>query len=363
MRRRWIATAALIAAACAGEPRGPCDPNPPIGELGSICGLRNPEDVEAIPSLGILVVSQMQPRDGPGGGSLALIDLGDANPTPRQLWPTKTIERSTGRPLTPPFDPDCANPPSAGFAPHGITAAVGRSGGVTLAVVAHGAREAIEFFELSGRGAGVAARWVGCIRLPPDSVGNDVVFGVGGAVLVSNFQPAWRGLAAAYYAVVAGLGGVTGDLIEKRPGEPWRRLAATGGPNPNGLLQSPGGGRVFFAQTGSGEISAVSTDSAASERRDITIGGHPDNLAWSARGTILAITHTDGLALLPCVFGRRPCRTGWSLFEIDPQSLQALELLHHDGGEIGAVASIAEIGGRYYFGAVYDDRIGVWTPP
>lgn len=359
---RWLATAALLLAACAGEPPGPCDPSPAPGELGSICGFRNPEDVEAVASLGVLVVSQMRHRGDPDGGSLASIDLSDSRPTPRRLWPAEGLE--PGAPAVPsqPFDPDCTRPPLSDFAPHGIAARRSSDGTVTLAVVGHGTREAVEFFELSGGDSGVGARWVGCIRLPADSVANDVIFGVDGAVLVSNYQPTLDGLAAVYYAFVAGLGGVTGGLLEKKPLEPWRELPATEASSPNGLLQSRDGKRVFFAQTGSHKIGAVSVAPGA-ERRDVPIDGFPDNLAWSTRGTILAITHTEGLALLPCIVGRRPCSTGWSLLELDPGSLRSERLLHHDGRKVGAVASVAEFDGRYYFGAIYGDRIGVWTPP
>jgi hypothetical protein len=63
---------------------------------------------------------------------------------------------------------------------------------------------------------------------------------------------------------------------------------------------------------------------------------------------------------LLCALGRLPCRTGWSIFEIDPASLRATLLLHHDGSVVGGVASAAEFDGRFYFGAVFDDRIGVW---
>ncbi|MGD0947092.1 MAG: hypothetical protein ABSA52_06650 [Candidatus Binatia bacterium] len=35
-------------------------------------------------------------------------------------------------------------------------------------------------------------------------------------------------------------------------------------------------------------------------------------------------------------------------------------LLHHAGTAGGAVAPAAEFDGRMYFGAVFDDRIGVW---
>jgi hypothetical protein len=128
------------------------------------------------------------------------------------------------------------------------------------------------------------------------------------------------------------------------------------------VFVSPDGTGVFYAETGSGRVSRVTRLGAAPGQgaAHVSIGGNPDNLSLSPRGTILAATHTDGAAFLLCAFGRRPCRTGWSIFEIDPANLRATLLLHHDGSTVGAVASAAEFDGRMYFGAVFDDRIGVW---
>ncbi|MGH7898460.1 MAG: hypothetical protein ACREQQ_10935, partial [Candidatus Binatia bacterium] len=56
----------LFLAACAGEPRGPCAPNPGPGELGTLCGVANPEDVEAVASAGVVVVSEMRFPGRPG---------------------------------------------------------------------------------------------------------------------------------------------------------------------------------------------------------------------------------------------------------------------------------------------------------
>ena len=45
--------------------------------------------------------------------------------------------------------------------------------------------------------------------------------------------------------------------------------------------------------------------------------------------------------------------------EIDPATGAASERFSHDGSRIGGVSSVAEVGERLYFGAVFDDRIGV----
>ena len=47
---------------------------------------------------------------------------------------------------------------------------------------------------------------------------------------------------------------------------------------------------------------------------------------------------------------------------MEPDLSSATELLRHDGEALGAAASAAEVAGRFYIGAVFDDRIGVWRP-
>jgi hypothetical protein len=170
--RRALQVAALLALACRGEPRGPCQPSPAPGELGTICGFENPEDVE--------------PAAGP----------------PRRLWP-------------------------------------------------------------DGESVATGARSVGI-----------------------------------------------------------RPLSPAGTPH------------------------------------DIGVAGHPDNLAAGPGATVYAAVHSSGLAVLLCRFGARPCRSPWLLMEIDPASHAAALRLEYDGSRVGSVASVARVGGRMYFGAVFDDRIG-----
>jgi len=354
----------LVIAACASEPRGACNPDPPPGVVGSICGFANPEDVEAVKAAGLLLVSQM--RRGTTGGSIAALPLDPTlqkGASPRRLWPTGDRGRdvSAGARLG---DLTCTRPPAPdAFAPHGLASvATDVPGVVRIAAVGHGVREAIELFDLSGTGEGATLSWRGCVPLPPNMVGNDVSLSADGEIIVSNYCPAMEGLRGLYYTLKGGMGMNTGDVMGWRRAQGWRHLAGTAAPSPNGVLVSPDGASVFYAETGSGRISRVPRFStAAGERPDhVSIGGNPDNLSLSPRGTILAATHTDGAAFLLCAFGRQPCRTGWSIFEIDPANLHATLLLHHDGSTVGAVASAAEFDGRMYFGAVFDDRIGVW---
>lgn len=348
---------------CAGDPAGPCDPDPPTGELGTICGFQNPEDVEVVASLGALIVSEMV-RSGEETGSLSAVDLRVDPPTPRRLWPDDTTVRTTvpttrtqriaPRPHW--LDADCTTPPKSDrFSPHGIGAHDAGDGTALLAVVSHGPREAIEVFELQRpEGEPLRARWLGCVRLPPRTMANDVIVSGRGSVLTTRYRPTLSAVGAVFYDVIAGLGGNTGEVLQKLPGQSWQKVVNSQAAGPNGLLQSANA--VYFAQTGLGSISAVSHDGG---RRDVSIEGYPDNLSWSPDGEIYAVSHTEGLGFVVCSAGKRPCRTAWSLFEIEPDSLRVRERLRHDGSVLGAVASVAYFEGRLFFGAVFGDRIGV----
>jgi len=358
---------AAVVTGCATDPRGPCTPQPPAGTVGSICGFHNPEDVEPVPAADVLLVSEL--RRGGSDGALQALPLHPSAPEqlrPRRLWPTGDPSRDREKASPPLGDPACTDPPDAAtFAPHGIaTATTETPGFVRLAVVAHGQREAIELFDLVGRGEAAKLVWRGCIPMPPNTAANDVSFAPDGEVVVSNYMPSLHGWWGLYYTIKSALGSNTGDVMAWRPGQGWRHLPGSAAPSPNGVLVSPDGTMVYYAETGSGRVSRVprTGGSADAAPQSVSIGGNPDNLFLSPRGTVLAATHTDGAAFLLCAFGLVPCRTGWSLFEIDPATMRATELLHHDGSVVGGVASAAEVEGTTYFGAVFDDRIGMWRP-
>jgi hypothetical protein len=385
-RRRLRAVAALLLVlGCAGAPRTECSPDPPPGTVGSVCGFSNPEDVAAVASLGILLVSQMRHDEKAGGGSIAALPLrADGAPAgpPRRLWPAATADATAAAVGGGTGAEGCTSPPPAEhFAPHGIDVGSARPDGtLPVAVVAHGPREAVELFDLVPTDDGPRLRWSGCLPLPPGTTGNDVALGPDGDLLVTNYTPRSDGLAALYYAVRSGLGLATGDVLAWTRSGGWTHVSGTAAAYPNGLARAPandiaaasasgigrgpGAGDVYLAETGTGRVAklAVSPRDGARELGSVEIGGHPDNLAWGSTGSLLAISHSNGAAFLLCALGRRPCRSAWSLYEIDPAAMSARERLHCDGDAVGGVASVAEAGERFYFGAVFDDRIGVWRP-
>ena len=370
-----LALLSLLFASCASVPRGLCNPDPSEGTVGSICGFKNPEDIEAIPSAGILLVSNM--RHCKSGGKLLAMpleqDKGKAART-WQLWPPET--KTDAEVADPAGHPDCRKPPDP-FSPHGI-ASTGTDvpGIVRVAAVVHDTREAIELYDLAGIGDEATLVWRGCIPLPAGMTANDVRFAPDGEIVATFYQPVMKGLKGTYYTLASTLGVKTGHVIAWKEGRDWRDVKGTEVAGPNGLVVRDGS--VIFSASGTGEVCSVPLASMTDgENLKCTkICGHPDNLTLSPRGTILAATHTDAFALLicrlsqpPCTngsqtpeIGQPPCRSGWSIFEIDPATLKVTPLLHHDGIAVGAVSSVAEHKGRFYFGAIFDDRIGVWEP-
>jgi hypothetical protein len=363
MRLLWPALLLLVVggAGLSRRPRGPCDPVPPLGSLGTICGFMNPEDVEAVPAAGLLIVSEMRGRDPAGGALVALVPPLTA---PRQLWPTGDPARDVG---TGPMagDPTCTTPPPPDrFSPHGIASVQTTVRGlVHVGVVGHGAREAVELFDLVGTGNVARLTWRGCVPLPADEVGNDVALTYAGEIVVSNVQPTMSGLRGAYHTIRSALGWPTGDVLVWRAGDGWHHVEGTSAAGATGIAVSPDGKTLYYAETGRGRVARVPLAGlpAGASPAFAPTGGHPDNLSWTSRKSLLAGVRAGGAGLLACRVAR-PCRSAWSIVEIDPATLATRVVLEHDGTLVGAVASAAELDGRFYFGAAFDDRIGVWRP-
>jgi len=339
--------AALVG--CSNPPRDPCADGKP---LGTICGFENPEDSEWVGDAGLLIASNM--RNSPGRGGF-LSALAPGTHDVRRLWPLGAATDVAPDPAV--GDPDCPGPLAAStFAPHGITARDG-----LLYVIAHsaaGGREAVEIFGISGAGAQTVVTWKGCIPQEPNVIANDVAVAPDGEVIESNYESE---VSLLNTVLAGGFGKKTGDVMAWRRGSGWRHLPGTAASMANGVAVSADGQQVFYAETGTGKVYRLPRDGSGPPV-STTIGGNPDNLSWTPRGTLLAPTHTGGVWFITCAIGRLPCRSSWELYEIAPTTLAATKRFAHDGSLVGAVASATEVDGRIYLGSVFDDRIGVLVP-
>jgi len=363
-----LAIALVSASACGSTPvapERPCDQPAVAGVLGTLCGFAEPEDVEAVEAAGVLLVTEQGWAAPSGGGAIAAVVLpaahGPVGP-PFRLWPPAPpgTERRLAASLS--FgDPSCPFPAELErFSPHGLTSRRSEAGRSLVAVVRHGEREGIELFELSGEGPSAALRWVGCVLLPDDTAGNDVVFAPSGELLVTNFLPTVTGPRAVANQIGAGLGIDTGDVLGWTAAGGWRHVPNSAGAMPNGIVVSEDGAFAYVAEVGSRGLYRVQLDGRRERETVASFDGHPDNLSWTPSGTILVALlrgRSDGLPW--CRAPLPGCASPWSLLEFDPRTSKTSELLQHDGTALHSVTSAARVGPWTFFGSMADDRIGV----
>src|SRR5512140_1659091 len=153
---RWLLVLALLGLSCEVRAQGACEP---AGGLRFVCGPKNAEDLVRVPDTRWIIGS-----GGAGDARFVLIDSGSA------AW----------RPLA--FDvkpdasfPGCASPPvPTTFQTHGLSIRALRKGVSRLLVVGHGAREAIEIFDVVAGADVPTLVWKGCVRMPEGLAGNSV---------------------------------------------------------------------------------------------------------------------------------------------------------------------------------------------
>ncbi len=347
--------------------RPACDTDPGQGALGTVCGFENPADVESVPAAGVLLVSERRRPEPPTGGAIAAVTVSKSGQPshPRRIWPTgekSDIGVGPGKPAI--GDPDCKEPPvTSEFSPHGLTSRKRSRGVVRVAVIAHGKREAVELFDLTGWGEKARLSWRGCVRLPANTFANDVGITANHELVVANDVAVAPGLSGIYYKLTKAFGSRAGHVSAWAPGEGWKTLRGSVGPTANGVLLSRDGRTVYYTEHGTGEVKSIGRKNRLAKRDRVNVGGSPDNLSWSARGDILVVTRLNPVASALCRLGNLPCRSDWSFVELDPENFSINKRLRHDGEVVGEVTSVAEFNGRYFFGSAYDDRIGIWSPP
>jgi hypothetical protein len=371
---RRIGIAALVLLGCVGlalwgyslrpepEPQ-PCALPTAVGELGAVCGFRDPEDLEYVASFDRVLVSE----EGLGGRLLALRPS-DLAAGPVVLWPPPE-----SRPA--PLDPtskrgDCARPEDPEhYAPHGLSVLEPSTSGdpVRVAAVFHhldengGVRDAIQLFELVD--GGDALRWQGCIRYPAHAIGNDVAWLDGGSLLATRFVRADTPGEIQRGILLGTLRFETGDVLAWSLGRGWAAVPHTGAAIPNGIAVAPDGQAFYFADSGRWRVGIVPWNGGSDEIRYVEVGGAPDNLTLSSSGSVLAtvVTSTGDLPVpFICGFRGRTCRTGWAVWEIDPETGNAVEVLAGTGERISSVPVALEVGDVLLLGSIGDDRVGVF---
>jgi hypothetical protein len=306
--------------------------------LTYICDLVVPEDILTLGSTGLLLASGHR-----APGHLYLID-------PEARTQSELIHNAT---FTLQHDtlayPDCPGPLNLqAFDVHGLSLAETSPRHFSLYTTSHGAREAIEIYDLDLRGAAPILTWKGCVLLQPDSYHNSVARLADGGFVTTRMrdQNFRRGGGAQV--------GITGYLVEWHPGGQPQLLAGTELSLPNGIDVSKDERFIYVAAIGSHELVRFDRRATPMTKRVVSVPIRPDNIHWATNGKLLTAGPNY---VAPTVCSGEGCATGWSVLEVDPETLAFSRLGGADQtAAMQAVSSAMRVGNDIWVGS-NDDRI------
>ena len=271
-----------------------------------LCGFLRPEDVVNVGSTGLVLASGHR-----APGHMYLID--PATDTWSELIHNDTfrLQHDTNA------WPECPGPLNLGaFDVHGISLAETSPGRFSIYTTSHGEREAIEIYDLDVRGAAPVLSWTGCVLLQQDGYFNSVARLADGGFVTTRM----RDLNAATQSV---RGIISGRVFEWRPGGELRPLAGTELSLPNGIAVSADERYLYVTASGTRELVRFDRRATPIGKRTVSTPMGPDNIHWDSNGKlVIAGPHEAD----PATCGEARCFEGWSVIEVDPETLAIARL-------------------------------------
>ncbi len=341
---RLFLLGALLCVASGARSQAACEAS---GGLQFVCGPKNPEDLVLVPSTAWILSSGM--ADGAG---FYLVDAASGE------WSTLSF----GVKHDPTFA-SCATPPAvATLNTHGLNVRAAGAGRATLYAVGHGAREAVEVFDVDATGAKPVLTWKGCVPMPDGLPANSVAsFADGSLVATVLLMP----------------GKTFGDSVARRPtGAVFEWSPGNAGfelvpgmelPGNNGIEVSADGSEIYVVSSGFQTIVAFSHTKPPRQLRSTRpLPFTPDNVHMGADGKLL----TAGMANDVAECGGPPgpqhdlarlstCPRGTIAVSIDPKTMQDTVVLQTPANAAFSNATmILTRGNEFWLGTFSGDRIG-----
>jgi hypothetical protein len=270
--------------------------------LTYLCGLVVPEDILNVGSTGLLLVSGHR-----APGHMYLFDPATRTLSELIHGATFSMQHDTRA------YPDCPGPLNLqAFDVHGLSIAETSPRRFSVYTTSHGAREAIEIYELDLRGSTPVLVWKGCVLLQQDGYFNSVARLADGGFITTRMRDQT-------YSGAGGVpAGITGRLFEWHPGGQLQPLAGTELSLPNGIDVSKDERYVFVAAIGSQEVVRFDRRATPAVKRAVSVPIRPDNVHWAADGKLLTAGPNY---VAPTACSGAGCATGWSVLEVDPETL------------------------------------------
>jgi hypothetical protein len=341
------------ALACApAPPTGPITDCTPKGNARPICTFTNPEDMVSLPGGQAILIGEYGASAEEHSGGLVVFELdsevrrtvyrgGESNATAEAGW----------------GDASCTSPPSSAFNSHGIDLVRRDDGRLQLLVVQHGGREAIEFFEVLGRGTQWRVEWRGCVPAPTNASLNDVAALSNGDFYTTQMAPIDPPLDLAKGMPTH----ITGHAFAwSQANTAFRKIEGTEGSMPNGIATSPDGRVIYMNASAEGSLRKVEV-ATGRELGRVSVDT-PDNLTWSPDGRLLTsslkgdLDAEDFVACATITHGA--CRIPFKIVAIDPDSMTILGTVYEsEGAPMGAGTVGLQVGEELFIGSFKGDRI------
>ena len=183
-----------------------------------------------------------------------------------QRSPTARRRRTPPRPIT-----------------HGLNLRAGANGHSTLYAVGHGAREAIEVFDVDATGAKPALTWKGCVPMPEGLAANSVASFADGSLVATVLLMPGKTFADSVAKKP------TGAVYEWAPGKKgFEQIRGSELPGNNGIEVSADGKEIFVVSSGFQTIVAFSHANPTKQLRTTRpLPFTPDNVHMGEDGRLL----------------------------------------------------------------------------
>lgn len=309
----------------------------PDGDVPFICGPVSPEDLVLVPDSPWVIAAGME-----DDGYLYAIDRRDHHST--VLFPKASFGSRPDAAFS-----RCSGPMAGGFRPHGLSLRPGRNNRHTLYVVRHGAREAIEVFDVDARSGTPILTWAGCAEAPEGVTFNSVTALPGPGFAATHFNRP------------------VGALWEWQPESGWTKVPGFETNGPNGLVSSPDGRWFYVGGWGTQSLIRVSRGQTPVQTDAVEVGFHIDNVRWAPDGSLLAAGHVGATpeAIFQCL-GQQQCDDVSShVAKVDPERLTMQEIVRYPSNKYIILGTVGlQVGDEIWLGGIAgSDRIARFPAP
>jgi hypothetical protein len=314
-----------------------------VCERDQVCGLKNAEDLVAVPDTHWAVASRLA-KDPVAPGGFYLVNLDERT--------AQVIQPDFSKSAAPEYQ-QCPGPPVASdLVTHGLDLRHGSSRMNELFAVNHGGRQSIEVFDLKFKKDSVGLTWKGCVALPAGMSANAVVALADGVAVTSFGSDGDQG---------------TADLLAGKPAgyvarwtqkDAWRRVPGSDFGGDNGISAAPDGSALYVNDWSDGTLRVVPLRPGVAATI-IPLGDfHPDNVHLLPNGDLLIAGQTGSPGDIMRCASVPACGAGSMIALVDPKHRRLLAHWPIAASEsFGAAATALQYGRDFWLSSFRGDRI------